>query len=68
MGIYDREYMKRPWKLAASKLPELRVLKEKKPLSYWTLRIILLLAGLELGLCACSILAVTLVRHADPVV
>jgi hypothetical protein len=49
MGIYHREYMKRPWKLAASKLPELRVLKEKKPLSYWTLRIILLLAGLELG-------------------
>jgi 5-methylcytosine-specific restriction endonuclease McrA len=33
MGIYDREYMKRPWKLAASKLPELRVLKVKKPLS-----------------------------------
>jgi hypothetical protein len=49
MGIYDREYMKRPWKLAARRLPVLRVLKEKKPLSYWTLRIILLLAGLELG-------------------
>jgi hypothetical protein len=49
MGIYDRDYMKRPWKLGASKLPEIRILKEKKPISYWTIRIIALLAALELG-------------------
>jgi hypothetical protein len=48
MGIYEREYMKRPWKLAARRLPEIRVLKEKKPLSYWTIRLIFFLAGLEL--------------------
>ncbi len=48
MGIYDREYMKRPWKGGVSKLPQILVLKEKKPLSYWTIRIIILLGGLEL--------------------
>jgi hypothetical protein len=40
--------MKRPWKMRAPKLPEIRVLKEKKPLSYWTIHIIFFLAGLEL--------------------
>lgn len=48
MGIYDRDYLKRRWKVRVlSKEPPIP--QEKKPISYWTIGIILLIAGLQLG-------------------
>ncbi len=48
MGIYDRDYMKRRWKVRVlTKMPP--ILKERKLIPYWTVGIILLLSGLQLG-------------------
>ena len=48
MGIYDRDYLKRRWKVRVlSKEPPIP--QEKKAISYWTIGISLLIAGLQLG-------------------
>ena len=49
MGLYDRDYMKRPWQRQDQESRKLPLLPNKKPLRYWIPRLIALLAGLELA-------------------
>lgn len=48
MGLYDRDYMKRPWQRQDHESINIP-LTHKKPLRYWIPRLIALLAGLELA-------------------